>query len=132
MEFAEAVHYLEQRIVFGMRPGLDRVAALTEALGRPQDSFPSVHVSGTNGKFSVVEMVRSMLSSLGLSVGSYTSPHLESVLERIQVGDAPIDEQSFAATLAYLRPYMEMVEERLAERLTYFELLTAMALEVFF
>ncbi|HVE92889.1 MAG TPA: Mur ligase family protein, partial [Actinomycetota bacterium] len=50
----------------------------------------------------------------------------------IQVGDAPIDEQSFAATLAYLRPYVEMVEEQLAERLTYFELLTAMALEVFF
>ncbi len=132
MDFAQSQQYLQDRIVFGMRPGLERVAALTEALGRPQDSFPSVHVSGTNGKFSVVAMVRSMLGSLGLTVGSYTSPHLESVLERIEIDGQPLDEEAFSRTLSYLEPHIEMAESGRQDRLTYFEVLTVMALECFF
>jgi len=115
-----------------MRPGTERVAALVEALDHPQRSYPVVQVSGTNAKFSVVSIVGSMLAQLGLNVGAYTSPHLETVRERIALGGFSIDEQAFAATLSYLQPYIEQVESSIDDHLTWFELLTVMAYEAFF
>lgn len=115
-----------------MRPGTERVAALVEALDHPQRSYPIVHISGTNAKFSVLCMVEALLRELGMTVGTYTSPHLETVRERIGLAGAPIDEETFASTLEYLRPYVEAVEKRIGDELTYFELLTVMAFEAFF
>lgn len=117
---------------FGMRPGTERVAALAEALGDPQRTYPVVQVSGTNAKFSVVSIVASILERLGLTVGTYTSPHLETVRERIGLAREPISEEAFASTLGYLVPYIEQVEEAIDDELTYFELLTVMAFEAFF
>ncbi len=115
-----------------MRPGTERVAALVEALGHPQHSYPVVHVSGTNAKFSVVSMVESIFRAMGLTVGTYTSPHLETVRERIAVSGIPIDEEALAATVDYLKPYLEQVEREMDDQLTWFELLTVMAFEAFF
>lgn len=116
-----------------MRPGTERVAALVEALDHPERSYPVLHVSGTNGKLSIAAMATSILSELGMTVGTYTSPHLESILERIAIGGTPIYEAGFAGVLSYLRPYVEQVEEsRGGDQTTFFELLTVMAFEAFF
>ena len=64
-------------------PTLDRIQALVELLGSPQDSYPEIHLTGTNGKTSVARMTSALLEASGLSVGVYTSPHLEEINERI-------------------------------------------------
>lgn len=115
-----------------MRPGTERVAAMVDALGDPQHSYPVLHVSGTNAKFSVLAIATAILTELGMTVGTYTSPDLGNVRERIGFALEPIDEETFAERLTYLKPYVEMVEERLGEELTYFELLTVLAFEAFF
>lgn len=115
-----------------MRPGTERVAALVEALDHPQRSYPIFHISGTNGKYSVGAIVTSILSQLGMTVGTYTSPHLESIRERIAIGGVPIDEDGFASVLSYLHPYVEHVEAARGDEATFFELLTVMAFEAFF
>ena len=132
MNYEEAIRFLEDRIRWGMRPGTERVAALVDLLGHPQRSYPVFHVSGTNGKFSVATLITSILSRLGLTVGTYTSPHLETVRERIAIGEAVIEEDGFAAVLTYLRPFVEQIEKDRGDVVTYFELLTVMAFEAFF
>jgi dihydrofolate synthase/folylpolyglutamate synthase len=108
------------------------VHALVEALNRPQDTYPVLHVSGTNAKFSVVAIAASILTELELTVGTFISPDLGNVRERIGFALEPIDEEMFARVVNYLQPYIEMVEADLGEQLTYFELLTAVAYEAFF
>jgi len=134
VNYEEAIAFLNSRIKFGIRPGTERVAALVEALAHPQHSYPVLHISGTNGKFSVATISTSILGSLGMSVGTYTSPDLGVVRERIALGGQTIGEELFASVLTYLLPYIELVEAARddQDRLTYFELLTAMAFEAFF
>lgn len=132
MNYQEAIAFLDDRIKFGMRPGTERVAALVEALAHPERSYPVVQVSGTNAKFSVVRMVSALLTEMGLTVGEYTSPHLETVRERVVLGGTPISEEELATTLTYLEPYLKQVEDELGDRLTWFELLTSVAFEAFF
>lgn len=91
-----------------------------------------MHISGTNAKFSVLAIASSILTELGMTVGTNTSPDLGDVRQRIGYNLEPIDGQAFADVLAYLMPYIELVEEQLGEALTYFELITAMAFEAFF
>jgi dihydrofolate synthase / folylpolyglutamate synthase len=105
---------------------------MMEALAHPQRSYPVLHVSGTNAKFSVVAIATSILTELGMAVGTYTSPDLGNVRERIGFALEPIGEESFAQTMTYLQPYIELVEQQVGEQLTYFELLTVLAYEVFF
>lgn len=132
MNYEEAIRFLEDRIRWGMRPGTERIAALAELLDHPQRSYPVFHVSGTNGKFSVATFITAILSRLGLTVGTYTSPHLETVRERIAIAETPLTEEEFAAVLLYLRPFVEQIEKERGDAVTYFELLTAMAFEAFF
>ena len=80
-------------------PTLDRMRALTALLGEPQDVHPVVHVTGTNGKGSTSAMATALLMAKGLSVGTYTSPNLHAVNERIARNGEPIDDESFAAVL---------------------------------
>jgi dihydrofolate synthase/folylpolyglutamate synthase len=109
---------------------------MMDALGDPQRSYPVLHVSGTNAKFSVLAIVTAILTEIGMTVGTYTSPDLGNVRERIGFAAPgeiqPIDEEGFAERLTYLRPFIELVEERLGDELTYFELLTVLAFEAFF
>ena len=132
MTFEEAQAYLDDRAKWGIRPGTERIQAIVKALGHPQRSYPVIHVAGTNGKYSVASMIASILGSLGLTVGVYTSPHLEHVRERIAIGREPIAPDDFAGVLSYLRPYLDVVEADRDDHLTYFETLTAMAFEWFF
>jgi len=108
-------------------PTLDRMHALMSVLGDPQDAIPSVHVTGTNGKGSTSAMVTALLMAQGLSVGTFTSPNLHKVAERLARNGEPIDDESFVSVLSELAS----LEPLVAERPTRFELLTAAALSWF-
>ena len=108
-------------------PTLDRMRALTALLGEPQDSIPSIHITGTNGKGSTSAMATSLLMAKGLSVGTYTSPNLHVVAERLAHNGEPIDDESLTDVLTELA----LLETLLPERPTRFELLTAAALSWF-
>jgi dihydrofolate synthase / folylpolyglutamate synthase len=109
-----------------MRPNTERIEALCDALDHPERSAPALHITGTNGKTSTAAIATSLLAATGLSVGTYTSPHLQSVRERIALNGHPIDESEFGETFEHIRPFIELVEKQVEDRLTYFEVLTAM------
>ncbi len=129
MGFREAEAHLNALGVDAMKsmaPSLHRIEAVLEALDQPQRRVPSIHVTGTNGKTSVAKIASSLLAAAGLSVGTYTSPHLQSMTERIALNGKPIDETTFGETFDHLHPFLVTVEDRLGERLSYFEVMTAM------
>ncbi len=125
--YADALTVLEAALTFGINPSLEPVTAMAEALGRPQDTFASVQVTGTNGKSSTARMTAAILQAHGVRSGLYTSPELHSYTERIEVDGAPVSEELFAAGVrealdAAVRAGVEPTE---------FEILTAAALWVF-
>ncbi len=129
MSFKAATKHLERLGVDAMKhlaPSLVRIEAITEALNDPQRSIPAIHITGTNGKTSTARIATSLLVGSGLSVGTYTSPHLESVTERIMLSGEPISKAAFGEVYDHIRPYLDEVERNLSDELSYFELLTAM------
>jgi dihydrofolate synthase/folylpolyglutamate synthase len=114
-----------------MHPDLERIRDLLDLLGSPQKSYQSIHITGTNGKTSTARMVDSLLRAFGLRVGRYTSPHLQSVTERICIDGVPISAELMAAAYDELEPYIELVDSRHEQRMTFFELLTGLAFGVF-
>ncbi|WP_431926626.1 bifunctional folylpolyglutamate synthase/dihydrofolate synthase [Micromonospora wenchangensis] len=114
-----------------MHFSLDRIESLLDLLGSPQRAYPSIHLTGTNGKTSTARMIDSLLRAFGLHTGRYTSPHLESVRERISLDGEPVDEARFVATYREVKPLADLVDQRSAEPLTYFDLTTALAFATF-
>lgn len=110
-----------------MVPNLDRITTLVELLGRPDQAFPSIHITGTNGKTSTAFMVSCLLGALGLTAGGYTSPHLQDVRERIRVAGRPLSRDQLREGLDYLTPFLAEVDARHSDRVTFFEALTALA-----
>jgi len=108
-------------------PTLDRMRELMHLMGNPERTYPSVHLTGTNAKGSTAAMITSLFGSMGLSVGTYTSPNLSSINERIARDGVPIDDESFASVLSTLAA----LEPLVSDRPTRFELLTAAALAWF-
>ena len=108
-------------------PTLERIEALTALLGSPQLEYPVIHVTGTNGKTSAARLATDLLVAIGLSTGTYTSPHLERVNERIRWDGHDIDDQSLADVLALIAD----VEPHLPAPPSYFEILTAAAFSYF-
>jgi dihydrofolate synthase / folylpolyglutamate synthase len=129
MTFRQAEEYLLGLELFGMRFGLDRMHKLMTVLGLPQRRFASIHVVGSNGKSSTVRMIAAILERHGLRTGSYTSPHLRTFAERVEVGERPLPEPAFAAAVARAAHAAELVNRTLAEddAVTQFEALTAAA-----
>jgi dihydrofolate synthase/folylpolyglutamate synthase len=125
----QAEEYLLGLELFGMRFGLDRMHKLMTALGMPQRRFASVHVVGSNGKSSTVRMLAAVLERHGLRTGSYTSPHLRTFAERIEVGGRPVAAADFAAAVARVARAAELVNRTLSadDHVTQFEALTAAA-----
>jgi dihydrofolate synthase / folylpolyglutamate synthase len=125
----QAEEYLLGLELFGMRFGLDRMHKLMTVLGMPQRRFASIHVVGTNGKSSTVRMIAAILERHGLRTGSYTSPHLGSFRERVEVGEEPVPEADFAAAVARAAHAAELVDRTADrdDRVTQFEALTAAA-----
>lgn len=112
-----------------MRFGLDRMRRMMTVLGSPQRRFQTIHVVGTNGKTSTTRMIAAILQNHGLSVGSYTSPHLISYSERVQVQGEDVTTHAFAAAIARAAHAAEQVNRTLVEgdHVTQFELMTAAA-----
>jgi dihydrofolate synthase / folylpolyglutamate synthase len=129
LTFRQAEQYLLGLELFGMRFGLDRMHKLMTVLGMPQRRFASIHVVGTNGKSSTVRMIAAILERHGLRTGSYTSPHLVSFAERVEVEEQPVSGADFAAAVERVRHAAELVNRTQAEgdTVTQFEALTAAA-----
>lgn len=102
---------------------LDRMAEMVGLLGDPQQAYPVIHITGTNGKGSVARILTALLRAQGLSVGTYTSPHLERVNERLAWGGESIADEALAEVLGAVA----LTEPYLTSPPTYFELLTAAA-----
>jgi dihydrofolate synthase / folylpolyglutamate synthase len=129
MTFRQAEEYLLGLDLFGMRFGLDRMHKLMTVLELPQRRFPSIHVVGSNGKSSTVRFCAAILERHGVRTGSYTSPHLRSFRERIEVGEEPLSEAALAAAVTRAAQAAEMVNrtQEPDDRVTQFEALTAAA-----
>lgn len=129
-------HLLDQR--WGetkIEPSLTRITALLELLGSPERSYPSIHVAGTNGKTSVVRMIDALLTAFSRRTGRTTSPHLQSVVERIAIDDAVISPAKYVETYAEIEPFVQMVDASSqadgGPAMSKFEVLTAMAFAAF-
>jgi dihydrofolate synthase/folylpolyglutamate synthase len=127
LSYAEAVAVLERALKFGISPALDGIRALADALGRPQDAYAVVQVTGTNGKSSVTRLTAALLAAEGLEAGAYTSPHLESYTERVELGGRSCSEEDFASALSAATAAAVSLG-RGPDAFTEFELLTAAAL----
>src|SRR5215471_16824239 len=88
---------------FGMKFGLDNMAALCGALDHPERAFPSVHIAGTNGKGSVAAMVDAALRAQGYKTGRYTSPHLQRLEERFAIAGCDVDAERLEVSAARIR-----------------------------
>ena len=119
--------YLESLAAFGMRPGLERVSALLDSLGRPQDAFRVIHVVGTNGKSSTTRYCEALLRAHGLRAGAYLSPHISGWTERVVVDGRPVGEALFGACVEAVREATPSLPEVMGET-TQFEVLTVAAL----
>ena len=117
-----------------IEPSLDRIKALVDILGAPQDTFRSIHIAGTNGKTSTSRMIDSLLQAFELRTGRFTSPHLESPLERISLNGTPITPTFFNYTYNDIASYIELIDQRSESNgipLSYFEVMTAIAFAAF-
>jgi dihydrofolate synthase / folylpolyglutamate synthase len=137
MSYQDAIDYLfsfldsERRLPMQAAEfNLPRTAALLEAIGSPQLRYPSVVIAGTKGKGSTSVMLESMLRAGGFRTGLFTSPHLHSYRERIQVNRAMIGQQAFVRTVERLKPAVAALDPALGP-VTTFELGTALALQHF-
>ena len=114
-----------------LEPSLDRITAFLELLGDPQRGYPAIHLTGTNGKTSTARMVESLVRTLGLRVGRFSSPHLESMTERISLDGEPIGEEDFVRAFNDVAPYTHLVDEDSPHPLSFFETVVGMAYAAF-
>lgn len=114
-----------------LEPSLDRIAALCRLLGDPQRAYPVIHLTGTNGKTSTSRMIDALLRALDLRTGRFTSPHLQSMTERITLDGAPLSEELFVEAFADIAAYAQIVDDSSEHPLSYFEMITGMAFAAF-
>ncbi len=132
MNFEQALVYLDEHASYEKtgritEPSLEKIELLLSVLGDPQNDFRVIHVTGTNGKGSTSQIITKLLMAHGLAVGTYCSPHLESVRERILVNGEPIQEEDFAEIVGAVAS----VEDISGVRPSYFEIMTAAAFRWF-
>ena len=132
MDYSAALAYLDAHASYDKTgriesPTLERMRALVSAMGDPQHAYPVIHITGTNGKGSTTQMITRLLMAHGLTVGTYTSPHLERLNERISVNCEPIGDDDFAEQIAAIGD-LEVIT---GVRPTYFEAVTAAAFRWF-
>ncbi|HEY3298233.1 MAG TPA: folylpolyglutamate synthase/dihydrofolate synthase family protein, partial [Armatimonadota bacterium] len=125
-EFQSALDYLQGLTIFGIKLGLERFTALCERLGNPQEKFKSIHVAGTNGKGSTTAMISSILRCAGYKVGTYYSPYVYDVRERVQVAGQMISKEAFTRLVNVIRPHVDALAETELGHPTEFEIKTAL------
>lgn len=132
MHYDDALAYLDSHATYEKtgridNPSLDTITRLVEAMGEPQLAYPVIHVTGTNGKGSTAQMITRLLMAQGLSVGTYASPHLERLNERIQRDGEPISDEDFGEQVGAIAD----LEVIVGVRPGYFEICTAAAFRYF-
>ena len=130
-EFAKVDAELLARGFTRMVFDLGKIEEMMDVMGSPQWAYPAIHLTGTNGKTSTARMIDGLVRAHGLHTGRYTSPHLETVRERICLDGEPISEERFVSTYQEVAPLAELVDARHPEPLTYFDVTTAMAFAAF-
>ena len=126
----EVEKWLHSRIGLNFRSGLGRMQRAVDLLGNPEQSYPIIHVTGTNGKGSTIAFMRELFARHGKKVGTFTSPHIISIHDRICINGEPISDEDFIR----LADQVKAMEQRLLEthdQLSFFELLTLIALVYF-
>jgi dihydrofolate synthase/folylpolyglutamate synthase len=114
-----------------IEPDRERITALLDVLGNPHRAYRTIHVAGTNGKTSTSRMIDGLIQGFGLRSGRYTSPHLQSITERIVVdGDAVTPEQ-FVSAYRDIEPYLAMIDDRFPVKLSFYEAVTALGFAIF-
>jgi len=114
-----------------IEPTLDRIAALVDILGSPQLTYPTIHIGGTNGKTTTSRMIDSLLFEMGLRTGRFTSPHLESYLERIAINGQPIDAKALIFSFNDISAYLDLMDAKFEHPISFFEAITALAFAAF-
>ena len=114
-----------------IEPTLERIAALVDILGSPQLTYPTIHVGGTNGKTTTSRMIDSLLFEMGLRTGRFTSPHLESYLERIAINTQPIDPKELIFSFNDISAYLNLMDSKFEHPISFFEAITALAFAAF-
>ena len=127
IEKALLARWPENRIA----PTLERIAALMDILGSPQLTYPTIHVGGTNGKTTTARMIDSLLFEMGLRTGRFTSPHLESYLERISINGQSINAKELIFSFNDLSPYLDLTDTKFENPISFFEAMTALAFVAF-
>ncbi len=125
--YEQALGYLKTAASRGSVLGLERISRLAELLGDPQDKVKTIHISGTNGKGSLGAMLCSVLKASGYRVGSFSSPAITSVTDSFRIDGEQISEEKFARLVLDIAPICESMEEKPTE----FEVITAVAFELF-
>src|SRR3954451_8678431 len=110
-----------------LEPSLDRIEAFTELLGDPQRAYPVIHLTGTNGKTSTSRMIDTLIRAAGLRTGRFTSPHVESMTERISLDGDPLTEQQFVDAYRDVASVAELADEDALHPLSFFEMVVGMA-----
>jgi dihydrofolate synthase/folylpolyglutamate synthase len=114
-----------------IEPTLERIAALVDILGSPQLTYPTIHIGGTNGKTTTSRMIDSLLFEMGLRTGRFTSPHLESYLERIAINTQPIDAKALIFSFNDISAYLDLMDTKFEHPISFFEAITALAFAAF-
>ena len=122
--------WMNSRIGLNFRSGLDRMEQAVSLLGRPDKAYPILHVTGTNGKGSTIAFLRQLLMAHGKKVGTFTSPHMISIHDRICIGDQPISDEDFTRIGQEVQQ-MEQTLLQTQDQLSYFEIICLMALLYF-
>ncbi len=114
-----------------LEPSLDRIRAFTELLGDPQQGYPVIHLTGTNGKTSTSRMIDTLLRATELRTGRFTSPHVERMGERICIDGQPLTDEELVRAFNDVAPYTHLVDESEAHPLSFFETVVGMAYAAF-
>ncbi|MET0524656.1 MAG: folylpolyglutamate synthase/dihydrofolate synthase family protein [Nocardioides sp.] len=114
-----------------MEPSLDRIRAFTELLGDPQRGYPVIHLTGTNGKTSTARMIDTLMRTLELRTGRFTSPHVERMTERISLDGEPMTDEQFVRAFNDVAPYTHLVDDSQPHPLSFFETVVGMAYAAF-
>ncbi|MEF8879645.1 MAG: folylpolyglutamate synthase/dihydrofolate synthase family protein [Candidatus Thermoplasmatota archaeon] len=125
----ETFRWLNKFHRFGIKLGLERIRKISEKLGYPEKKYPVIHVGGTNGKGTVCQYLNSVIQNNDYNVGLYTSPHLTDFSERIKINNIPISEEEIKKLMDKIKPIVESFSGQ--NQPTYFEIVTAMALQYF-
>jgi len=127
IEKALLARWPESRIA----PSIERIAALVDVLGSPQLTYPTIHVGGTNGKTTTSRMIDALLFAHGLRTGRFTSPHLETYLERIAINGQSIDPKELIFSYNDIAAYLNLMDEKFDHPISFFEAMTALAFVAF-